>query len=74
MNIIINHLNAEEKRELLKVIKEFDCIFPNENEILTHCNSIKHEIKTTDEISTILERTDIPNVIKRNLITRLTNS
>lgn len=62
--IRIDHLNNEEKRELLKVIKEFDCIFPKPNEILTHSSTIKHEIKTTDEIPTYTRAYRYPECYK----------
>lgn len=52
IKIRTEHLNEEEKKELTKVIKEFQCIFPADNETLTHTSCIKHEIRTSDEIPT----------------------
>lgn len=43
------HLNSEEKREIISICREFSDIFHTENGPLTFTNQIKHEIKTTDE-------------------------
>lgn len=44
------HLNKEEKKELLKLCNQFDDIFFKEGDALTFTNEIKHQIKTTDNI------------------------
>lgn len=45
-----NHLNDEEKANLLTLCKEYADIFYLDDEPLTFTNQIKHRIKTTDEI------------------------
>lgn len=45
-----DHLNAEEKANLISLCKEYSDIFYLENETLTFTNKIKHKINTTDEI------------------------
>lgn len=45
-----NHLNEEEKTEILKLCKEYSDIFYDENDPLTFTNEIKHNIKTSDEL------------------------
>lgn len=65
--IRLEHLNEEEKREIIKVIKEFSCIFPKENDVLTHTSTIKHEIKTTDEIPTYTKSYRYPECYKEEI-------
>lgn len=45
-----NHLNSEEQRELLKLIRKHTNSFFLPNSNLTFTNAIKHSIKTKDEI------------------------
>ena len=59
-----NHLNNEEKSALFKVIKQYENIFSKENDKLTHTNSIKHEIRTTDEIPVYTKNYRYPEVYK----------
>lgn len=44
------HLNAEEKEKLLYLCKKYSNIFKHPDDKLSFSNSIKHEIKTKDEI------------------------
>lgn len=44
-----NHLNEEEKRELVKALKPFKDVFFNEGHNLTFTHEIKHRIETTDD-------------------------
>lgn len=44
-----DHLNSEEKKQLLKLCKKFYDIFYKEGDCLTFTNEIKHRIKTTDD-------------------------
>lgn len=43
------HLNAEEKTEIIKLCRTFKDVFYNENCDLTFTNAVKHEIRTKDE-------------------------
>lgn len=45
-----DHMNDEEKKAISKLIREYADIFHNENQQLTFSNTIKHQIRTTDEI------------------------
>lgn len=45
-----DHLNAEEDREIRKLISEFSSIFYQEGTDLSFTNAIKHNIKTINEI------------------------
>lgn len=45
-----DHLNYEEKEELLRLCNEYSDIFAKENEPLTSTHVVKHKIRTTDDI------------------------
>lgn len=45
-----DHLNAEEKGEIMKLIRDYADIFYDPNETLGTTNLTEHEIKTTDEV------------------------
>ena len=45
-----NHLNTEEKSQLLKIILKFENIFFLEGEDLTFTNAVKHRIHTKDDV------------------------
>lgn len=46
----LDHLNREEKNNLLKMIAEYESIFYVEGQRLTFTNAVKHRITTKDEI------------------------
>nr|CAI5868931.1 unnamed protein product [Callosobruchus analis] len=68
----IDHLNFEEKSELYKLVKEFSSIFHTENEPLTFSNTVKHEIRTTDDIPIHTKSYRYPYVHKQE-VTRQIN-
>lgn len=47
----VNHLNEEERANLIALCTEYSDIFHLDHEPLTFTNDIKHKINTTDEIS-----------------------
>lgn len=49
LNFPTNHLNNEEKRELVKVLKQFRDVFFNEEQKLTFTHEVKHHIETSDD-------------------------
>nr|CAI5829413.1 unnamed protein product [Callosobruchus analis] len=63
----IDHPNFEEKSELYKLVKEFSSIFHTENEPLTFSNTVKHEIRTTDDIPIHTKSYRYPYVHNRKL-------
>lgn len=48
--IRLEHLNSEEKQQIIKLCTEFSDVFYNENDQLTFTNQVKHQIRTSDEI------------------------
>ena len=70
-----DHLNHEEKREIIKICKEFIDIFYNENVPLTFTNKIRHKIRTTDQVPIytksyrypFIHRQEVENQIKKML-------
>lgn len=46
----LEHLNSEERKQLLKTISEHQDVFLLEGEHLTFTNAIKHSIKTKDDL------------------------
>lgn len=44
-----SHLNAEEEKQIFKLISKFSDVCHTENKKLTFTNAIKHQIRTTDE-------------------------
>ena len=44
------HLNSEEKKNLIKILTKHPKCFQNETEKLSFTNAVKHSIKTTDDI------------------------
>lgn len=44
-----DHLNSEERHEVIQLCKKFRDIFYNENCDLSFTNAVKHEIRTTDD-------------------------
>lgn len=43
----LNHLNAEEKQSIMKVLKEYEILFYKEGDKLTFTHEVQHEIVTT---------------------------
>lgn len=74
-NLRLDHLNSEEKSELLNLCKSYSDIFFLPNDCLTHTETLQHEIKTTTStpISTKIYRfpkvheTEVDNQINRML-------
>lgn len=48
-SIRTDHLNSEEKKEILKICKKYSALFHKEGDKLSFTNQIKHKIKTTDD-------------------------
>ena len=46
----IEHLNFEEKEQLIKLLKTYSDVFAKENEPLSSTNVVKHRIRTKDDI------------------------
>lgn len=49
LNIPTNHLNREEKRELMKALRPFKDVFFKEDQKLSFTHEVKHRIDTNDE-------------------------
>lgn len=47
--IRIGHLNSEEKREILKLVKQFQDIFYKDGDSLTFTNEVKHKLNTSND-------------------------
>lgn len=62
-----DHMNTEEKREILKLISEYSDVFHNENNNLTFTNQIKHIIRTTDEIPVYTRNYRYPEVYRKEV-------
>jgi transposase InsO family protein len=63
----LDHLNIEERTELLNVIQNYSEIFYNDKENLTFTNQIKHRIKTKDEIPVYTKTYRYPFVHKQEV-------
>lgn len=71
-----DHLNSEEKHKLFKIIKQYQDLFPKENDRLTHTDVIQHEIKTNSEIPIYTKSYRYPQIYKEEIdrqITKLLN-
>lgn len=66
-----DHLNAEEKVNLLKLCKDYSDIFYLEDEPLTFTNKIKHRIRTTDEIPVHTKTYRYPYVHRQEVQTQI---
>uniref|UniRef100_A0A1B6E8Y4 RNA-directed DNA polymerase n=1 Tax=Clastoptera arizonana TaxID=38151 RepID=A0A1B6E8Y4_9HEMI len=62
-----DHMNSEEKQEILKLISEFSDIFHNENNSLTFTNQVKHFIKTTDEVPVYTRNYRYPEIYRKEV-------
>uniref|UniRef100_A0A1B6DI21 RNA-directed DNA polymerase n=1 Tax=Clastoptera arizonana TaxID=38151 RepID=A0A1B6DI21_9HEMI len=62
-----DHMNSEEKREILKLLKEYSDIFHNENNNLTFTNQIKHVIRTSDEIPVYTRNYRYPEIYRKEV-------
>lgn len=58
------HMNEEEKTEILKLVRKYSDVFHKEGEPLTFTNDVKHVIRTTDEIPTYSKLYRYPEVHK----------
>lgn len=63
----LNHLNEEEKEEILKLCKEFSDVFYQENTPLTFTTKIKHQIRTTDEVPIYTKSYRYPFIHKKEV-------
>lgn len=61
------HLNSEEKRCLLQLIKKYSSIFFQENTRLSFTNVIKHKIRTTNNVPIISKSYRYPYIHKREV-------
>lgn len=61
------HLNVEEKSEIIKLCKAFRDIFYNENCDLTFTNAVKHEIRTKDEEPVYVRSFRHPHSMKQEI-------
>lgn len=62
-----DYLNLEEKKELYKLVKEYESIFPRENESLTYTDAIQHKIITSDEIPIYTRPYRYPEIYKEEI-------
>lgn len=62
-----DHLNSEEIQKLTKLCKEYSDVFYNEDCPLTFTNTIKHKIRTTDEIPVYTKSYRYPHIHKEEV-------
>lgn len=67
IKIRAEHLNSEEEKELFKLIKDYENIFPNKNDILTHTETIQHKIITKDDIPIYTKSYRYPEIYKEEI-------
>lgn len=65
--IRLDHLNDQEKGEIVKIVKEFSDLFQTEGQPLTFTNQIKHHIRTTDEIPIYTKPYRYPTIFKEEV-------
>lgn len=65
--IRIEHLNSEEKQQIIKLCSEFSDVFYNENDQLTFTNQVKHQIRTSDEIPVYAKTYRYPFIHKKEV-------
>lgn len=63
----LDHLNTEERKELIKLCKQYEDIIYKPNEPLTFTSEIKHQIKTTDDVPTYTKSYRYPYVHKEEV-------
>lgn len=61
------HMNSEERREILKLLKEYSDIFHMEGNKLTFTNKIKHRIRTSDEIPVYTKTYRYPEIHRKEV-------
>lgn len=69
----VSHLNKEEKKLLFNTVREFDDIFPADNQKLTFTNNCKHRIITTDDIPIHTKSYRYPYVHKEEIKTQISD-
>jgi len=62
-----DHMNSEERKEILKLCQEFSDIFYKPGDKLTFTSHVKHEIKTTDEIPIHTKSYRFPHIHKNEV-------
>lgn len=67
IKIRTTHLNPEEKKELYKLVKEYENIFPKETDRLTHTDTIQHRIITKDDIPIYTKPYRYPEIYKKEI-------
>ena len=67
IKIRTDHLNSEEKRELIKIIQEYHEIFPKENTPLSHTSTIKHVIHSKNNIPVYSKNYRYPECYKKEI-------
>lgn len=63
----LEHLNSEEKKEILSLCQEFDDIFFREGQNLSFTNQIKHHIHTRDELPCYTKSYRYPQIHKEEI-------
>lgn len=61
------HLNQEEKNEILTLCRKYKEIFYNEKSDLTFTNAVKHQIRTTDEAPVYVKSYRHPHAMKAEI-------
>jgi len=67
----LEHLNEEEKREVVKLVKEYADIFQSDDQPLTFTNEVKHHIRTSDEIPIYVKPYRYPSIYKNEVSSQL---
>lgn len=63
----LQHLNDEEKCEIMKLCTEYSDIFYDEEKALSFTNQVKHQIKTTDEVPMYTKTYRYPSIHRQEV-------
>lgn len=63
----LNHLNEEEKNEIVNLVSKYPDIFHLENEPLSFTNHVKHQIRTSDELPIYTRNYRFPEIYRKEV-------